>query len=435
MKIQIIISICLLLFSQLALAAKTYITIEGVDVFSEPNGQQVEHWPSRIIFTSSSEDTEWVRVSGHFPEGLWQPLSPNLFLHNGEAIKERVSETKNAPKVVVYQTLKSRQSTARAYKLREGARVFDSRRQAEIHWQSLKDKEKAKALNSPLQSTGNELDFATRDQSDLQSKISVYEPQTQGMESTRHWSTGFTFTSNFQTQKVIKATGFFPEGKWQKLPTESWLVKPVRMQDRTRPSEFIRPEGAKRFAVIDKTKFEVVVYEVLNGEQSKLMKAPVALGYDRCLSADKGGKCYYTPEGQYEIEFKLFDADGINWCVPKKMEAEFKEKLARGERCWRGIMGRHALHFGNSLFLHGTSNPNSIGSRSTHGCVRLRNNDISLLYRLLQKGDSVLISEQPEEFDLIALAAKPEELQREKLELEAPKPMPAKTTKVTLIED
>jgi len=87
------------------------------------------------------------------------------------------------------------------------------------------------------------------------------------------------------------------------------------------------------------------------------------------------------------------------------------------------------------LFLHGTSNPNSIGSRSTHGCVRLRNNDISLLYRLLQKGDSVLISEQPEEFDLVALAAKPEELQRGELELEAPKSMPAKTTKVTLIED
>jgi hypothetical protein len=125
------------------------------------------------------------------------------------------------------------------------------------------------------------------------------------------------------------------------------------------------------------------------------------------LSAAKGGKCYYTSEGEYEIEFKLFDADGIEWCVPKKMEAEFKEKIARGERCWRGIMGKHALHFGNSLFLHGTSNPRSIGSRSTHGCVRLRNSDITVLYRLLSNGDKVLISETPEEFDLIAMAEAP----------------------------
>ncbi|WP_370661018.1 L,D-transpeptidase [Psychrosphaera algicola] len=41
-------------------------------------------------------------------------------------------------------------------------------------------------------------------------------------------------------------------------------------------------------------------------------------------------------------------------------------------------MGNHAMHFGNSLFLHGTSNPRSIGSRTTHGCVRLRNSDIEV---------------------------------------------------------
>ena len=86
------------------------------------------------------------------------------------------------------------------------------------------------------------------------------------------------------------------------------------------------------------------------------------------------------------------------------MRGEFKEKLARGENCWRGIMGRHALHFGDSLFLHGTSNPSSIGSRTTHGCVRLRNADIDIIYRLMKEGDKVIVSADPGSLDLVKLA-------------------------------
>jgi len=422
MKLSHLLCFFFVMLCQQVWAAKTYITVDNVEAFESPNGKLAETWPSRTIFTSSDEDSEWIRVSGHFPEGVWQPLKPNLYVANSEFVKERASESKNAPKAVIYETLKSKPSRAKAYRLREPARVFSSREAAENYWQvkqiQLKPNE-SYTQPSLMDSNLETIDYeASKDE-----LLNDYDS----------WDKGYTFTSNFETNMVIKATGFFPGGKWKKLPEQKWLTRPVRLQNRTKPAPFLRKEGTKRFAVIDKKKFEVAVYEVTNGEQTKLMKAPVALGYDRCLSAEKGGKCYYTPEGQYTIEFKLFDADGINWCIPKKMEAEFKEKIARGERCWRGIMGNHAMHFGNSLFLHGTSNPKSIGSRSTHGCVRLRNNDIEIVFRLLQNGDSVLISETPEEFDLIALAKENNEAVKERTTTESK--IGSKSAVVTLVEE
>ena len=428
MKLTLKLCLCLILFCQYAWAAKTYVTVDNVVAYKTPNGEVSETWPSRTIFTSSDEDSEWIRVSGHFPEGIWQPLNPNLFVVNSEFVRERASESKNAPKAVIYETLKSKPSRAKAYRLREDARVFATRDEAENFWQF--NQTQLNRLDDESLVTGSPVN-------ELQANVfGISEPNGGDSPELEIWNKGYTFTSNFENQKVIKATGYFPQGKWKKLPEHRWLARPVRLQNRTRPAPFSRAEGARRFAVIDKSNFEVVVYEVSNGEQIKLMKAPVALGYDRCLSAEKGGKCYYTPEGEYQIEFKLFDADGINWCIPKKMEAEFKEKLARGERCWRGIMGNHAMHFGNSLFLHGTSNPKSIGSRSTHGCVRLRNTDIEIVFRLLQNGDSVLISETPEKFDLLALARK-QQAEAEPIEkgLSEKRTTAIKAAVVTLVEE
>lgn len=344
-------------------AAKTYISVQQIELYDAPDGELKETWPNRTLFTSSSETTDWIKITGHFPEGEWQPLTPALYVPKSIKVTERAAQSFKAPKTQVYKSLSSSGSKARAYMLKQEAMAFST-------------KEAALNINEAFQA---EQATATKLDKD------------------------FTFTSSFENDLVIKVTGHFPEGRWQKLDEPVWLAKPVLLQNRTQPRPYKRDDSVSRFVVIDKTEFNLTLYELENEQVTKVMKTPVALGYDRCLSEQKGGKCYYTPEGVFEIEFKLFDPDGINWCIPKKMEAEFKSKIARGERCWRGVMGNHALHFGQSLFLHGTSNPNSIGSRSTHGCVRLRNPDISILYRALQAGDKVIITDQPETLDFAAI--------------------------------
>jgi L,D-transpeptidase ErfK/SrfK len=41
--------------------------------------------------------------------------------------------------------------------------------------------------------------------------------------------------------------------------------------------------------------------------------------------------------------------------------------------------------------IHGTNEPGSIGKASSHGCIRLRNRDIKLLFTMVRAGDTVEI--------------------------------------------
>ncbi len=50
--------------------------------------------------------------------------------------------------------------------------------------------------------------------------------------------------------------------------------------------------------------------------------------------------------------------------------------------------------FARKIYIHGTNAESSIGSACSHGCVRLRNDDIIALYDLLSPGAPVLISEE-----------------------------------------
>ena len=46
---------------------------------------------------------------------------------------------------------------------------------------------------------------------------------------------------------------------------------------------------------------------------------------------------------------------------------------------------------GDGYALHGTDEPTSIGTSVSHGCVRLRNEDIETLYQMVPVGTPVYI--------------------------------------------
>jgi hypothetical protein len=60
-------------------------------------------------------------------------------------------------------------------------------------------------------------------------------------------------------------------------------------------------------------------------------------------------------------------------------------------RRYKEVLGTHRLNLGDGYALHGTNAPNSIGRSVSHGCVRLRNEDIETLYRMIPIGASVYI--------------------------------------------
>ncbi len=61
------------------------------------------------------------------------------------------------------------------------------------------------------------------------------------------------------------------------------------------------------------------------------------------------------------------------------------------QRKFPGVVGTHRLNLGDGYALHGTDVPSSIGSAASHGCVRLRNEDIETLYRIVPVGTPVYI--------------------------------------------
>jgi hypothetical protein len=61
------------------------------------------------------------------------------------------------------------------------------------------------------------------------------------------------------------------------------------------------------------------------------------------------------------------------------------------QRKYFGVLGTHRLNIGDGYALHGTNKPETIGQSVSHGCIRLRNEDISRLYSMVTIGTPVFI--------------------------------------------
>jgi hypothetical protein len=60
-------------------------------------------------------------------------------------------------------------------------------------------------------------------------------------------------------------------------------------------------------------------------------------------------------------------------------------------RRYMGVMGTRRLELGDGYGIHGTDHPETIGQSVSHGCVRLRNEDIERLYPMVAVGTPVYI--------------------------------------------
>ncbi|HGY0992560.1 L,D-transpeptidase family protein [Aeromonas salmonicida] len=90
---------------------------------------------------------------------------------------------------------------------------------------------------------------------------------------------------------------------------------------------------------------------------------------------------------------------GPTWTPTPKMHAEY---AARGESLpavWPAgpdnPMGLFALYIGKMYAIHGTNAQFGIGLRVSHGCVRLRNEDIEYLFKQIPVGTRVQFVNQP----------------------------------------
>jgi L,D-transpeptidase ErfK/SrfK len=100
-----------------------------------------------------------------------------------------------------------------------------------------------------------------------------------------------------------------------------------------------------------------------------------------------------TPVGSYTVIEKIANP---SWYVPKSIRSESPHLPKVVPPGPDNPMGSHALRLSLPvLLIHGTNRPWGIGSRSSHGCLRLYPEDIVKLFALVPKGTQVAIVNQP----------------------------------------
>jgi hypothetical protein len=92
----------------------------------------------------------------------------------------------------------------------------------------------------------------------------------------------------------------------------------------------------------------------------------------------------------------LVEADSIFQPLPPTEEIVFDGTLfippyGSEQRRVRGVLGPYRLKLANGVGLHGTPYTESIGKAVTHGCIRLRDADITWLYENSPIGTTVVI--------------------------------------------
>ncbi len=100
---------------------------------------------------------------------------------------------------------------------------------------------------------------------------------------------------------------------------------------------------------------------------------------------------FFTPRGMFRILGKE------EWPVWRKPDWAFVEEglpipapYAR-ERFEAGVLGEYALEIGDGYLIHGTLYKRLLGMPVTHGCVRLDDEGLRIVYHSLQLGSKVFI--------------------------------------------
>jgi hypothetical protein len=138
---------------------------------------------------------------------------------------------------------------------------------------------------------------------------------------------------------------------------------------------------AQKHIVVSKKTLQL---NVINEKNDTLFTCPVACGINFGNKTEIGDR--KTPEGEFEITM-MYDA--TSW----------KHDFGDGKGMRLGAYGPLFFRLNvpgfNDIGIHGTIFPESIGTRSSEGCVRLRNEDIKALYPHCCKGMKVII--EPDE--------------------------------------
>jgi L,D-transpeptidase ErfK/SrfK len=151
---------------------------------------------------------------------------------------------------------------------------------------------------------------------------------------------------------------------WMPSPSEVLII----------PTEFVLPEARPQGVVVN-----IPEMRLYHFQRGMLVTYPVGLGRDD----------WRTPEGSFKIRGKT---ENPTWVIPESIRAEhIRERndprtfIAGGDP--ENPLGLFRLELTLPLYaLHGSNMPWGVGMQVSHGCIRLYNEDIAILFREVQVG-------------------------------------------------
>ncbi len=105
-----------------------------------------------------------------------------------------------------------------------------------------------------------------------------------------------------------------------------------------------------------------------------------------------------TPLGRCCISEKIGDGAPMGMVFKSRQPTgqigseEQPEDLVQTRILWlQGLEEENANTFGRYIYIHGTNHESSIGKQTSHGCIRMTNEDVIKLFELVEPGVEVII--------------------------------------------
>jgi lipoprotein-anchoring transpeptidase ErfK/SrfK len=120
---------------------------------------------------------------------------------------------------------------------------------------------------------------------------------------------------------------------------------------------------------------------------------PVGVGTGGSLRKLDGGRWEWdTPTGIFEVGRMKKDP---TWFAPDWYWVEKGQRPPPRDDPRRqipGALGDYALYIDDEIAIHGTRDRRSVGRASSHGCIRMYNEDIAIVFGLVEIGTKVIVS-------------------------------------------
>ncbi len=120
-------------------------------------------------------------------------------------------------------------------------------------------------------------------------------------------------------------------------------------------------------------------------------KSPAATGSGKLLKKGLRSWLFYTPRGKHQIVRKIVSPI---WTKPDWAyleEGKPVPPMNAKSRKVAGKLGKYALDLGDGIMVHGTDEPDSLGKKVSHGCIRVGDKMLAQAFRAASVGTYVYI--------------------------------------------